>query len=245
MPGSPGQFSCFSYVQTKKTGTKPQGDLLEDLPEKFVRYFGGNFSEAAFFAPLLLRSRTLIVDGNQTKRNIFTGATSFAKAFAQNPGIFSEVAQKSHPCQVTYASSLSYMCLLCSLFKVILNLARPVCPRDGSHFVPGRGPICPRDSACLSRTLSRRKCLCLLVCFLPDLSLFSVRLKAFMRVDDDVFMLWHVAYDPFKELFERGLVYMYGTQLDEKHVETVDTMGPWLTRLPFRVFSQVTFIHYT
>ena len=45
---------------------------------------------------------------------------------------------------------------------------RPVCPRDGSHFVPGRGPICPRDGSCLSRTPSRRKCLCLLVFFLPE-----------------------------------------------------------------------------
>ena len=33
------------------------------------------------------------------------------------------------------------------------------CPGDGSHFVPGRGPI-------LSWTPSRRKCLCLMVFFL-------------------------------------------------------------------------------
>ena len=45
---------------------------------------------------------------------------------------------------------------------------RPVCPRDGSHFVPGRGPICPRDRSCLSRGPSRRECLCLLVFLLPD-----------------------------------------------------------------------------
>ena len=38
----------------------------------------------------------------------------------------------------------------------------PVCPRDGSRFVPGTGPVCPRDGSCLSRTLSRPKCLCLL-----------------------------------------------------------------------------------
>ena len=53
-------------------------------------------------------------------------------------------------------------------FTVELNRERPVCPRDGSHFVPGRGPVCPKDGSCLSRTPSRRKCLCLLVCFLPD-----------------------------------------------------------------------------
>ena len=35
-------------------------------------------------------------------------------------------------------------------FTVELNRERPVCPRDGSHFVPGRGPICPRDGSCLS-----------------------------------------------------------------------------------------------
>ena len=53
-------------------------------------------------------------------------------------------------------------------FTVELNRERPVCPRDGSHFVPGRGPICPRDGSCLSRTPPRRKCLCLLVFFLPE-----------------------------------------------------------------------------
>ena len=53
-------------------------------------------------------------------------------------------------------------------FTVEFNRERPVCPRDGSHFVPGRGPVCPRDGACLSRTPSRRKCLCLLVFFLPE-----------------------------------------------------------------------------
>ena len=51
-----------------------------------------------------------------------------------------------------------------------LNIERPVCPRDGSHFVPGRGPICPGDGSCLSRRPSRQKCLCLLVFFLPDSS---------------------------------------------------------------------------
>ena len=30
-------------------------------------------------------------------------------------------------------------------FTVEFNRERPVCPRDGSHFVPGRGPVCPRD----------------------------------------------------------------------------------------------------
>ena len=54
-------------------------------------------------------------------------------------------------------------------FTVELNRERPVCPRDGSHFVPGRGPICPRDGSCVSRTPSCRTCLCLLVFFFPDL----------------------------------------------------------------------------
>ena len=43
---------------------------------------------------------------------------------------------------------------LCALFSCL-------------NFVPGRGPICPRDGPCLSRTPSCRKCLCLLV-FFPD-----------------------------------------------------------------------------
>ena len=54
-------------------------------------------------------------------------------------------------------------------FTVELNRERPVCPRDGSHFVPGRGPICPKDGSCLSRTPSRRKCLCLLIFSCPNL----------------------------------------------------------------------------
>ena len=51
---------------------------------------------------------------------------------------------------------------------VELHRERPVCPRDGSHFVPGRGPICPGDGSCLSQTPSCRKCLCLLVFFFPE-----------------------------------------------------------------------------
>ena len=53
-------------------------------------------------------------------------------------------------------------------FTVEFNRKRPVCPRDGSQFVPGRGPVCPRDSPCLSWTPSRPQCLCLLVFSLPD-----------------------------------------------------------------------------
>ena len=60
-------------------------------------------------------------------------------------------------------------------FTVELNRERPVCPRDRSHFVPGRGPICPRDGSCLSRRPSRRKCLCLLVFFLPDFVLLELK----------------------------------------------------------------------
>ena len=47
------------------------------------------------------------------------------------------------------------------------NRQRPVCPRDGSQFVPATGPVCPRDGSCLSWTLSRPKCLRLLVFSCP------------------------------------------------------------------------------
>ena len=53
-------------------------------------------------------------------------------------------------------------------FTVEFNRKRPFCPRDRSQFFPGRGPVCPRDGSCLSRTLSLPKCLCLLVFFLPE-----------------------------------------------------------------------------
>ena len=54
-----------------------------------------------------------------------------------------------------------------SAFTLELNRKRPVFSRDGSQFVPGRGPDCPRDGFCLSRTPSRPKCLCLLVFSCP------------------------------------------------------------------------------
>ena len=39
---------------------------------------------------------------------------------------------------------------------------------DGSQFVSGRGPVCPRDGSCLSQGPSRPKCLCLMFFFLPE-----------------------------------------------------------------------------
>ena len=78
-------------------------------------------------------------------------------------------------------------------FTVELNRERPVCPKDGSHFVPGRGPICPRDGSCLSRTPSRRKCLCLLVFFLPDR---ISRISKFSRKPLENVLFWK---DPFSK----------------------------------------------
>ena len=53
-------------------------------------------------------------------------------------------------------------------FALELSRKRPVCPRNGSRFVPEMGPFCARDGSCLSQTLSRPKCSCLLVFFLPE-----------------------------------------------------------------------------
>ena len=47
-------------------------------------------------------------------------------------------------------------------FTVELNRERLVCARDGSKFVPEKGPVSRRDGSCLSRTLSSPECLCLL-----------------------------------------------------------------------------------
>mmetsp|Transcript_66619 Transcript_66619/g.124331 ORF Transcript_66619/g.124331 Transcript_66619/m.124331 type:complete len:696 (-) Transcript_66619:55-2142(-) len=52
---------------------------------------------------------------------------------------------------------------------------------------------------------------------------------AFLRVDDDVFMLMRADYDPFRRLFEQGLVYMFGTLQEEKHDWTPLSLPPWLT----------------
>ena len=58
------------------------------------------------------------------------------------------------------------------------NRKRPICPRDGSRFVPQTGSVCPRDGSCFSRTPSRPKCLWLVVSFarglLPFLVLFGI-----------------------------------------------------------------------
>ena len=40
----------------------------------------------------------------------------------------------------------------------------------GPNLSQRRGPVCPRDGSCLSRTPSRPKCLCLLFFFLSDMS---------------------------------------------------------------------------
>lgn len=50
-----------------------------------------------------------------------------------------------------------------------------------------------------------------------------------MRVDDDIFFLRRVAYDPFRLLFERPeAVYGYGVLNREEHEVTVATLQPWL-----------------
>ena len=50
-------------------------------------------------------------------------------------------------------------------FSCGIKQGQAVCPRDGSHFVPGRGPICPRDGSCLSRTPSPPKMFMFIVFF--------------------------------------------------------------------------------
>ena len=52
-------------------------------------------------------------------------------------------------------------------FTLEFNRRRQVCPKDGTRFVPGTRPVCPKNGSCLSRTPSRPKCLCLLVFLLP------------------------------------------------------------------------------
>ena len=84
-------------------------------------------------------------------------------------------------------------------FTVELNRERLVCPRDGSHFVPGRGPICPGDSSCFSRRPSRRKCLCL-INFISTLFLHSMDMakswrRAFPWFSDGKFPL---SFEPWR-----------------------------------------------
>ena len=62
-----------------------------------------------------------------------------------------------------------------------LNRERPVCPRHGSHFVPGRGPICPKDGSCLSRTPSPPKMFMFIGFFLARLSRVSSRIHILHR----------------------------------------------------------------
>ena len=82
-------------------------------------------------------------------------------------------------------------------FNVEFNRKRPVCPRGGSEFVAGRGPVCPRDSSCLSRRPSGPKCLCLLV-------FFHARLKGFHKpMSKQVQTVSIRRAQPFQRLSER------------------------------------------
>merc|ERR1719162_2250398 len=47
-----------------------------------------------------------------------------------------------------------------------------------------------------------------------------------MRVDDDV-CIQTFETDPFEFMRSKDLVYSYGLQTEESHVETVETMKPW------------------
>ncbi|KAJ8612757.1 hypothetical protein CTAYLR_010390 [Chrysophaeum taylorii] len=50
-----------------------------------------------------------------------------------------------------------------------------------------------------------------------------------MRVDDDVFVLNRVPYDPFRLVWQRrGTVYAYGVTNREEHLATAETFRPWL-----------------
>ena len=52
-------------------------------------------------------------------------------------------------------------------------------------------------------------------------------IDAFLRVDDDVFFLDRVDYDPFRYLYESGAVYVYGVAHPEQHEMTAVTLQGW------------------
>ncbi|KAJ8600784.1 hypothetical protein CTAYLR_006110 [Chrysophaeum taylorii] len=70
------------------------------------------------------------------------------------------------------------------------------------------------------------------MCRFYGIQVFDVATKLgldlIMRVDDDVFMLRTVDYDPFRVLWESGAVYAYGASTVESHVHTALTFGPWV-----------------
>merc|ERR1719253_2340231 len=49
-----------------------------------------------------------------------------------------------------------------------------------------------------------------------------------MRVDEDVCMQSFGVGNPFEEMARKNLVYAYGVETKEEHMETVETMTPWV-----------------
>mmetsp|Transcript_38005 Transcript_38005/g.88819 ORF Transcript_38005/g.88819 Transcript_38005/m.88819 type:complete len:643 (+) Transcript_38005:206-2134(+) len=71
-----------------------------------------------------------------------------------------------------------------------------------------------------------------LMCRFYSLQLFSIMAKlgydAFMRVDDDLFIMLQVHYDPFRHMYEKGLLYLYPVKIQECHLPTTWTMIKWV-----------------
>ena len=56
----------------------------------------------------------------------------------------------------------------------------------------------------------------------------AMGLDMVMRVDDDIFMLRAVDYDPFRMLWEAGADYAWGSSTRESHFQTELTFKPWV-----------------
>ena len=72
------------------------------------------------------------------------------------------------------------------------------------------------------------------MCRFYGLQIFNVSkqlgIDVIFRVDDDVFMLRKVDYDPFRLLWESGAVYGFGGVTTENHEHTATTFEPWVKR---------------
>ena len=123
-----------------------------------VDWGGGGFSDLTSKHRIYLTASNIFVEDCAIRLSMSFGSKKTNKQkthkhFSDGPCGTIVPGTNFHPCRGQTGQNGD--------FTVELNRERPVCPRDGSHFVPGGVPFVPWTVPVLSRTPSRRKCLCL------------------------------------------------------------------------------------
>lgn len=79
------------------------------------------------------------------------------------------------------------------------------------------------------------------MCRFYAMQIFDFDYDLIMRVDDDVFVLSRVPYDPFRLMARSPAVYAYGVRNVEEHAMTRDTLTEWLPEVGSRVVQEMFF----